>query len=74
MLVEIGVQRVAKALAFETAQTADEVNAQVDAALKNNETLKLTDTKGRTYIVPRENLAYVIVGSQASHPVGFGAL
>lgn len=74
MLVEIGVQNVAKALTFQSNESADEVNAQVEAAVNNNTTLKLTDEKGRTYVVPRENLAYVVVGSEAFHPVGFGAL
>lgn len=45
MLVEIGVQNVAKALTFQSNESADEVNAQVEAAVNNNTTLKLTDEK-----------------------------
>lgn len=74
MLVEIGVQNVGKAITLETQDTAEAVNARVDATLKDGQALRLTDDKGRTTIVPASTLAYVIIGSEASHPVGFGAL
>ncbi|WP_018142720.1 DUF3107 domain-containing protein [Alloscardovia criceti] len=74
MLVEIGVQNVGKALTFETKESAQDVSAKINEAISAQRTLELTDEKGRTFVVPVTTLAYAIVGSESTHPVGFGAL
>ncbi len=74
MLVEIGIQNVSKIIAFETNESAEDVNAKIDKAINNHDTLKLSDEKGRAIIVPANALAYAIVGSETTRPVGFGAL
>ena len=50
--VRIGVQNVARELAFESSQSVEEVTALVDEALKKGGTLALSDEKGRKYVVP----------------------
>ena len=72
--VRIGVQNVARELAFESNQSAEEVTSLVDAALKNGGTLALTDDKGRRYVVPVTALGYVHIGEVEKSRVGFGGV
>jgi hypothetical protein len=69
--VTIGVQHVAREIAFETDMSADEVAAAVDAALAGG-VLRLTDTKGRQILVPGGALGWVQIGSADKSRVGFG--
>ncbi len=63
--VTIGVQNVARELSLETNADADEVAAAVDAALATPEgILRLTDTKGRTVLVPGRSVG----GSRSARP------
>ncbi|MFB9777222.1 DUF3107 domain-containing protein [Brevibacterium otitidis] len=72
MEVKIGVRQAPRELVIETDATAEEITEQVNAALSSNETLVLTDDRGRKVIVPADALAYVETGSAQQHPVGFG--
>ena len=72
MEVRIGVQNVARELAFESNQSAEEVTSLVDAALKNGGTLDLSDEKGRKYVVPVSALGFVHIGETEKSRVGFG--
>ncbi len=72
MEVKIGVQNVAREIVLDSAQTADEVAAQVDAAVAAGGVLKLIDTTGRTIVVPTTVLGYVDAGGSAERRVGFG--
>ena len=75
MEVKIGVQNAAREIVLESAQTADEVESAVAAALSGSEKLlKLSDEHGRKVLVPAERLAYVEIGEQAPRKVGFGTL
>ena len=74
MEVRIGVQNVARELAFESNQSVDEVTAVVDEALKNGGTLALRDEKGRRYVVPVGALGYVHIGETEKSRVGFGTV
>lgn len=73
MEVKIGVQNVTREIVFESSQSADEVTAEVDAAIDGKPTLRLTDEKGRVVVVPTICLAYVEIGAEESRRVGFGA-
>jgi hypothetical protein len=72
--VKIGVRNVAREITLESAQTAEEVTALVDDALKAGGTLKLADEKGRLVVVPTEVLGYVEIGAPEGRRVGFGTI
>ena len=72
MEVKIGVRNVAREITLESAQSAEEVAAAVDAALKAGTTLSLTDDKGRVVVVPANALGYVEIGAPEGRKVGFG--
>jgi hypothetical protein len=72
--VKIGVRNVAREITLESAQSADEVAAAVDAALASGSALRLTDDKGRVVVVPTNVLGYVEIGAPEGRKVGFGAL
>ncbi|PLS31160.1 ATP-binding protein [Bifidobacterium margollesii] len=74
MDVEIGIQNVARPVTFATDKSADEVSGAIAEAVKNGAVVDLTDTKGRRIVVPGGAIGYAIVGSETSHPVGFGNL
>ena len=75
MEVTIGVQNVARELSLETNADADAVAAAVDAALASPEgILRLTDTKGRTILVPGRSVGWIQVGESEKGKVGFGAV
>jgi hypothetical protein len=72
--VKIGVRNVAREITLESAQTAEEVAAVVDTALKDGGTLKLVDDKGRVVVVPTGVLGYVEIGAPEGRKVGFGTI
>ena len=72
MDIRIGVRQSGREISFESAQSAAEVEAQVAACLEAGaKVLKLTDAKGRKYIVPTDALAYVEIGAEETRRVGF---
>ena len=74
MEVTIGVQNVARELSVETDAPADEVTSAVEAALTDGGMLRLTDTKGRTVLVPGRAIGWIQVGESEKGKVGFGAV
>ncbi|MFZ7088293.1 DUF3107 domain-containing protein [Curtobacterium sp. RRHDQ10] len=74
MDIKIGITNSPREIAFETKQTATEIEQAVADALSSKAThLSLQDDKGRRFIVPVGSLAYVEVGSEESRRVGFVA-
>jgi hypothetical protein len=75
MEVRIGVVYTARELTIETDETAEQVSAAVETALKNgNSLLWLTDSKGRRVGVPTDKIAFVEVAADAGgRKVGFGS-
>jgi len=72
--IRIGIINTGRELNFDTSSTADEVRAQVGAALEQNAShLTFSDVKGSSYIVPTANLAYIELGTEESRRVGFVA-
>jgi hypothetical protein len=62
-------------LSLESAQSADEIQKIVDAALKDGTpTMTLVDEKGRRVMIATDKLAYVEIAEADSRRVGFGAL
>jgi hypothetical protein len=75
MEVRIGVVYTARELTIDTDETAEQVSAAVESALKNgNSLLWLTDSKGRRVGVPTDKIAFVEVAADAGgRKVGFGS-
>lgn len=74
MEIRIGIINTGRELSFETAASADEVRAQVTAALEQSAShLSFADVKGNSYLVPTATLAYVELGTEESRRVGFFA-
>ena len=76
MEVKIGVTDSPRELIFNSAQTPDELEKQVTAALsqgaQGNALLSLTDEKGRRFLVQAARVAYIELGPADSRRVGFG--
>ena len=69
MEVRIGINQSARELSFETDATAKELGDLVQAATTG--LVSFSDTKGRTFLVNRESITYVELGSDTSRKVGF---
>ncbi|GAB2732492.1 DUF3107 domain-containing protein [Salinifilum aidingensis] len=73
MEVKIGVVDSPRELTLASGQSPEEIESLVADALKNTDgVLKLSDTKGRQYIVPAAKIAYVELGPADAPRVGFG--
>ncbi len=74
MDIRIGITNSPREIAFESSQSAAEVERIVSAALDSAaKYFKLTDNRGTIYIVPTEQFGYIEVGSEESRRVGFVA-
>lgn len=74
MEVRIGIINIPRELAFESSQTAPELEAEIAAALASGAPhLALSDDKGRRFLVPTASIAYVELGAEAERRVGFVA-
>ena len=72
MEVKIGIAESQRELVVSSDQTADEVSKLVDAALADIDgLLRLTDEKGRRYVVRSAQIAYVEIAPEDGRKVGF---
>lgn len=72
MEIRIGLQNTSREIAFESKQTATEIEKAVELALSSDaKQLKLVDDKGRIFIVSTNALAYVEIGAEEARRVGF---
>ncbi|HEY2555518.1 MAG TPA: DUF3107 domain-containing protein [Diaminobutyricibacter sp.] len=72
MDIRIGILNAPRELNFETSQTADEIAEQVSAALTSGTGfLRLSDDKGKVYLIPTAGIAYVEIGTEESRRIGF---
>jgi hypothetical protein len=72
MDIRIGIKDSPREISFDSSQTAEEVQALVLDALEAGH-LAIDDAKGRRYLVPSANIAYVEIGSEAARKIGFVA-
>jgi hypothetical protein len=70
--IKIGVQHAARELALDSNQTRDEVETAIAASLSSGEVLRLTDDRGRLFVVPGDRIAYIEIGEPVERRVGFG--
>ena len=69
MEIHIGIQNVSREIVFETEMSKDEVLERVQAAIKDNTPLELTDNKDGTIVVPAGVLGYVEITDTTSRRV-----
>jgi hypothetical protein len=72
MEVKVGIQMAPRELVVETAASAQEVQQALADALAEGKVLVLTDTKGKTVLVPAAKIAYVELSVVEQRKVGFG--
>jgi len=72
--ITIGVQNLTRELVIETDGTAEDVTGAVRSAIADGGVLELTDSRGRTILVPTATIGYVELGAEEQRKVGFGAL
>jgi hypothetical protein len=71
--VKIGITDSPRELVFSSAQTPDEVEELVNAALREGSgLLSLADEKGRRFLIHTTKIAYVEIGVADARRVGFG--
>lgn len=74
MEIKIGIQETPRELVVSSSQTTDEVDALISEALGSADgLLRLTDDKGRLYIVPGNRIAYVEMAPSDVRKVGFAS-
>lgn len=71
MDVKIGIRNAPRELSVDSNLSAEDLQQQVADAVSSSGVLTLTDTKGRTVLVPAGHLAYVEIGTQTQGTVGF---
>ncbi|WP_410623068.1 DUF3107 domain-containing protein [Amycolatopsis sp. cmx-8-4] len=73
MEVKIGIKDTPRELVVSSGQSPDEVEKLVSEALTAGDGLfRLSDEKGRKYIVPSDRIAYVEIAPSDTRKVGFG--
>lgn len=71
MEVKIGVVDSPRELTIASGQSPEQVESLVADALQSGDVLKLTDEKGRRYVVSSPKIAYVEIGTGETPAVGF---
>lgn len=72
MEIRIGIQNTAREIGLESSQSPADIEQLVSAALDGKSPyLKLSDDKGKVYLVPSNAIAFVEVGNDQSRRVGF---
>ena len=72
--IRIGIANSPRELNFESSQTSAEIEKIVAAALDGDaKFIKLSDDKGKVYLVPVASFSYLEVGSETRSRVGFVA-
>ncbi len=73
MDVKIGVQYSPREIVIDSPLGAEEVEAQVAAAIADGGLLSLTDEKGRKVYIPGEKISYVEIAPAEVRRVGFSS-
>lgn len=74
MEIRIGILHAPREIVIESTDSADAVQAAVDAALASGNTLRLHDEKGRIVLIPAAHLGYVDIAAVETRRVGFGGV
>lgn len=72
MEVKIGIKDTPRELVVSSADSPEEVDQQVSEALNTDDGLfRMTDDKGRKFLVPSDRIAYVEIAPSEARKVGF---
>ena len=71
--IRVGVVDTPREITVEGDETAEAITKAVSSAIDKGTLLSLTDSRGRTVLVPSAKIAYVEIGPAASRKVGFGS-
>ena len=72
MEIRIGMVNTARELSLESSASTAEIETLVaDAVTGKSAFLKLSDDKGKVYLVPSATIAFVEVGNDQARRVGF---
>jgi polysaccharide deacetylase 2 family uncharacterized protein YibQ len=70
--VRIGIRESARELAFDSDQSASEIEKQFASAVAaGSGILKLSDSKGVVFLVATNSIAYLEIGASTERRVGF---
>jgi hypothetical protein len=70
--IRIGIVNAPREIGFETAQSPTDIEALVaDALVGKTPYLKLSDDKGKMYIIPTATIGFVELGNDQSRRIGF---
>ena len=73
MEVKIGIEDTPRELVVTSDQSVEEVEKLVSEALNSDDgLLRLSDEKGRKFLVPSDRIAYVEIAPSDVRKVGFG--
>ena len=72
MEVKIGVSDSPRELVFNSVESPEMVEHEIKTALADSAVLRLTDDKGRRFLVQTAKISYVQIGAADSRRVGFG--
>jgi hypothetical protein len=72
--IVVGIKHVARELAIQSIQNAEDLRATVAAAVSGTEpVLALTDEHDRLTLIPSDSIGYVQIGPEGGRRVGFGS-
>ena len=71
--IKVGVVDTPREITVESDEPAEAITKAVLSAVDKGTLLSLTDSRGRTVLVPSAKIAYVEIGPAASRKVGFGS-
>ena len=74
MDIKVGIQHVTREVVVDSADTAKDVEKEFADALNDDGFLRLTDTHGRSVLIPASKIAYIDLGEENARRVGFGTL
>lgn len=74
MDIQIGIANSPREISFATSASAADIEKVIADALDSEaKFIKLSDSKGNSYIIPVASFSYIEVGTETSRRVGFVA-
>ena len=73
MEVKVGIQMAPRELIVETSASGQEIEQALASALADGTLFVLSDSKGKTLLIPSAKIAYVELGLVEQRKIGFGA-
>ncbi|RZT58148.1 uncharacterized protein DUF3107 [Microcella alkaliphila] len=72
MDIRIGILNSPREVAFESSQSADEIEKAVSSAIEKGAPLvTFSDDKGKRYVIPTATIGYVEIGTDSARRIGF---